>query len=113
MKCAQCDASYIGETERALRIRVQEHHRKTSAVGLHMAEKGHTFSDEDNVKILHTESRTFHRKVAEAIYIGTNNPSLNRDRGRTLPPIYRGILQSCDHTHHRGHVTRVPQGICH
>ena len=51
IECAGCNATYIGETERALRKRLKEHHRESSPVGAHIRDAGHTFSDEQ-VRIL-------------------------------------------------------------
>ena len=98
IQCEDCNASYVGETERRLQKRVTEHHRSSSPVGQHLAEMKHTFSDE-NVKILHKESNWFRRGVAESIHITEEEPELNRDRGRhTLPAIYREIIKSRDDT---------------
>ena len=43
IKCAKCEATYIGETERPLRKRIKEHHRDASPVGAHMTAHKHTF----------------------------------------------------------------------
>ena len=80
IQCDNSDATYVGETKRTLQKRVSEHHRSSSPVGQHLAERKHTFSD-DNVKILHKESNWFRRGVAESIHITEEEPELNRDRG--------------------------------
>ena len=68
----------------------------------------------ENTEILTAESRWFERRVKEAIYIRTLNPSLNRDGGRyNLPPVWdiikkrvkadrprRGGARFCHHEHH-------------
>ncbi len=96
IKCGDCDATYVGETERNLRKRIAEHHRPSSPIGSHMDQNQHTFQQEE-VSVLHQEPDWFRRGVAEAIHIAMENPVLNRDRGRhTLPAIYREIL-TCDH----------------
>ena len=101
VECADCPASYVGETERELKFRVAEHHRlKSSHVCQHLVQAKHTFNDE-GVSVLHREPDYFKRGVAEAIHIDRETPSLNRDRGRhTLPSIYREIItpQSHDQT---------------
>ena len=96
IQCADCDASYVGETERTLKKRVTEHHRSSSPVGHHTSYNHHQFSHSD-VSVLHRDADWFRRGVAEAIHITTQRPSLNRDRGRhTLPAIYREILDPRD-----------------
>ena len=55
IQCDNCPASYIGETERKLGKRVVEHKKETSAVGSHMSENKHQFS-EDSVSVLSRES---------------------------------------------------------
>ena len=98
IKCGDCDATYVGETERCLKKRVAEHHRSSSPVGHHMTHQQHTFS-ESEVSVLHQETGWFRREVAEAIHITSSDPPLNRDRGRhTLPAIYREIITSRDLT---------------
>ena len=97
IKCADCSATYVGETERKLGKRMTEHHKPSSPIGHHLEWNRHTFSDKE-VSILHQESDWFRRGVAEAIHIHQEAPILNRDRGRhTLPAIYRDILPTCDH----------------
>ena len=80
IKCDSCDSHYIGETERKLRKRIQEHHRSSSPVGQHNQEMRHSFSEQE-VAVLHQESDWFRRGVAESIHIATEGPDLNRDRG--------------------------------
>ena len=97
IKCDNCDSHYIGETERKLRKRINEHHRSSSPVGQHNLEMRHSFSEQE-VTVLHQESDWFRRGVAEAIHITTEGPDLNRDRGRhTLPVIYRELLSIESH----------------
>ena len=96
IQCSDCDAAYVGETERSLRKRVSEHHRSSSPVGHHLNQRRHSFSERE-VSILHQEMDWFRRGVAEPIHITRESPTLNRDRGRhTLPAIYREIIQSRD-----------------
>ena len=96
VKCSDCSSNYVGETERNLKKRINEHHRTSSPIGLHMDQRRHSFSAE-GVSVLHQESDWFRRGVAESIHIAMEDPDLNRDRGRhTLPAIYREILPNCD-----------------
>ncbi len=101
IECADCEAKYVGETERSLRKWISEHHRDSSPVGHHMGYQKHSFTS-NNVSVVHQEATWFKRGVAEAIHITLVDPSLNRDRGRhTLPAIYREVLQSRDPSSHR------------
>lgn len=96
IQCGDCDATYVGETERSLRKRVSEHHRSSSPVGEHLQHRKHSFSDQE-VSVLHQEADWFRRGVAESIHITQEEPALNRDRGRhTLPAIYREIINPRD-----------------
>jgi len=97
IKCNDCDASYVGETERSLKARFMEHRRPSSTGSevsghLHSDQEGHDISIEDT-KMLCVESKYFERGVKEAIQIRRLRPSLNRDGGRhTLPSIWNNVL---------------------
>ena len=94
VKCGDCDATYVGETERNLKKRISEHRQVSSPVGHHLNYNKHSLSKE-NVSVLHQENDWYRRGVAESIYIAMEEPILNRDKGRhTLPAIYREILPS-------------------
>ena len=104
IQCSDCNVTYVGETERVLKKRLTEHHKPSSPVGEHIMSHQHTFSNDD-VSILHQDSDWFRRGVAEAIHITTEQPALNRDRGRHfLPALYREIVQSRDHLATRSRV---------
>ncbi len=47
IECADCPASYIGETERPLAKRPKEHRRPEPPVSEHMTEESHRFDRED------------------------------------------------------------------
>ena len=104
--CNDCDASYIGETERQVKKRLQEHQRpsnKSSPVVQHHKSTGHKVNVK-NIRILEKEDNWFRRGIKEAIYIRANNSSLNRDQGRHhLPAVYNRTIRShvtpvsCDH----------------
>ena len=94
IKCDDCDAHYVGETGRALGVRIKEHGKRPSHVHAHCQANNHTFKSEE-VAILHCESNWFRKGVAEAIHIAQESPDINRDQGRhKLPAIYREILHS-------------------
>ena len=105
--CGECDASYVGETERPFKKRLQEHKRpsnKSSPVVEHQQSAGHRI-DETNIKIIEKEEDWFKRGVKEAVHIRANKCNLNRDRGRHhLPAVYNPSIRShvtpvvsCDH----------------
>ena len=98
LECANCDAAYIGETERPFKKRLDEHKRDSSPVAIHMKDTGHHL-DEDKNRIVDRDTRWFQRGVREAIHIRSRSPSLNRDQGRHhLPRTYNVLLQSRDET---------------
>ena len=84
---------YIGETKRTLGERFKEHKNKDrpTAVGEHSQDTGHSFSL-NNSKVLTRESNWTARKIKEAIYIRTKAPSINRDQGYQLAPVYHQLL---------------------
>ena len=77
LTCHDCEASYIGETERALKQRLKEHKKDSSPVGHHMGYKKHKV-DSQNIRIIDRDSRWFQRGFREQ----SRSPTLNRDRGR-------------------------------
>ena len=93
IKCEECEATYVGKTERSLKARFSEHRRPSSTTSeaakhIHTDQPEHTV-ELDNTEILTTEPRWFERGVKEAIYIRALNPSLNKDEGRyNLPPVW-------------------------
>lgn len=102
LQCNDCDAVYIGETERCLGKRVQEHTWKSkksafeehSRLNKHNINKAGKVSINDSqVSVLHQEPGWFQRGVAESTYVMREGPSLNRDGGRhKLPVLYRELL---------------------
>ena len=107
--CQDCASTYIGETARPLATRLQEHqNRSTSAIHEHLQATGHSFSPQET-KILSTEPFLTKRKVKEAIEIKTRRPSLNRDQGFELPPIYNQILTTVHPTQQSSHQASLPQ----
>jgi hypothetical protein len=92
--CGGCTADYIGETGRSVGVRFGEHldtKKSNSAVSEHINKYRHAFPV-DNVKILTSEDHSLKRRVKESIAIRTNRPSLNRDQGYDLPPVYQPLL---------------------
>ena len=109
IKCEgpNCQAVYIGESERTLKTRFQEHKRPSNTTSevyrhIHKDCPSHTVSL-DSTKLLDKEPKWFERGVKEAVYIRAHSPSLNRDGGRhQLPHIWDRVIKthvgSCDTT---------------
>ena len=81
-KCAGCNSCYIGETTRHLDARIDEHLRKDkkSAIYKHIHKNIGCF---DNCKktcfsVLDTANTKFQLKVKEGMYIGWENPDVNK-----------------------------------
>ena len=94
INCHDCDASYVGETGRTLKTHVSEHCRavekmdsSASALAQHAWEHDHHI-DWTSTCVLATES---HYRSREAIFIGRQPSSLNRDRG-ILRNVYDPII---------------------
>ena len=105
LTCQDCEASYIGETERALKQRLKEHLKDSSPVGHHMGYNKHKV-DSQNIRIVDRDSRWFQRGVREAIQIRSRSPTINRGRGRhNLPSVYNTIVWS--------HDTRMTTAVSH
>ena len=85
LSCNMCSSDYIGETERSLKTRTQEHQRRSSApqspVAQHILDTSHKLSSK-NTKVLDTEKDWHRRGIKEALYIRKHTPVLNRDSGR-------------------------------
>jgi len=81
--CNNCNTSYVGQTKRQLKTRINEHEKnvrfdesKYSVITKHMMEKNHTFNWQ-NVKIMDYETNYFKRLISEMIHIKTQDNGLN------------------------------------
>ena len=98
ISCEECEATYVGETERSLKERFGEHRRSSSTTSevskyIHTDNSNHNITLE-KTKILLVEHKWFERGVKEAIHIRALNPSLNRDGGcYNLPPVWKNIIK--------------------
>ena len=70
--------------------------RSNSAIHEHCDKTGHHIKP-DTTTILTSEDNHINRQVKEAIQIKQRKPSLNRDEGLELPPVYNTLLVSRDH----------------
>ena len=80
-----CAEYYIGETEQPVKKRMYQHRHAagegaSSAVYNHLNQAKHNFSD-SNVSIISREKNWFDRGVKEAIFVKSDNPSLNKHGG--------------------------------
>ena len=80
--CAGCNACYIGETERHLSTRINEHLHtdKKSHIYKHLqeSERCKELANADCFSILDYSNTTYQRKIKEALYIKWRKPSLNK-----------------------------------
>ena len=85
IQCKDCPETYIGETLRKTKLRVQHHGRKSSTNDSPMAHHIHHNKHRLDIKdtnILDQETDWTKRGIKEAIYIRKERPTLNRDEGR-------------------------------
>ena len=79
LKCKDCDANYIGKTERILHHRLLEHEKKDKNSAIHqhlLLHKSHRF-DFDNVEILDRADTDYKLQIKELLHINKMKPSLN------------------------------------
>ena len=94
LQCGDCEKDYIGETGRGVGVRFKEHinlKHSTSAITEHMKKAKHKFTT-DQIKILGCEDHVMKRRVKETLAIRKSKPSLNRDLGYELAPVYQQLL---------------------
>ena len=82
VKCQDCEADYIGKTERILYYRIQEHKGESSnkidsAVHEHQLATSHKI-DFDNVKIIDRADSDFKLQLKEVLQIDKRKPLLNK-----------------------------------
>ena len=100
-KCGrtECDDEYIGESARTFGERFREHMRVPSPIKEHQNTTGHEVSL-DNFSIVGREDNSTARNIKEAIFIGVNDPSLNRNIGKfQLPHIWDEVLARSPELH--------------
>ena len=95
--CADCDASYVGQTRRRLSQRLEEHKKcvttgdfNSSALAEHAWTEGHRVAW-DNVAVLASAADLTTRLSMESVHIRTTAHPLNRDRG-ALSAAYDELL---------------------
>ena len=100
IKCKDtvCEDTYIGETKQTLSKRMYQHRRPSSGAGdsavfQHLHATKHSFDNKD-VVILDREHRWFERGVKEAIYVNSEQPTLNKGGGlrHNLAGAYTSVI---------------------
>ncbi|KAI8515712.1 hypothetical protein Bbelb_065250 [Branchiostoma belcheri] len=100
--CEQCGEVYVGETERSLGERTDEHQKSVdrqdgkSALSQHELKAGHGVTNGptlDIVKIIDQGSRKAHRKIKEAVHIQFERVGMNRNEGWELAKSYLPLLR--------------------
>jgi len=104
ISCHDCEASYIGQTKRQLRTRINEHisdiNKKSklpSVISNHRLEFRHDF-EWNNIKwteLLDNESSYYKRLISEMVHIKKQHKGLNKQSDTVLlPNTYLSILES-------------------
>lgn len=85
--CSKCGAVYIGQTRRALKVRVREHlsyihncEAYRSGIAEHSITHKHKICEND-FQLIETESNAVRLNVLESLHIYTNKNNVNRDTG--------------------------------
>jgi len=99
INCLQCDASYVEQTRRFLKSRIDEHRghirrntSQTSVITEHRVNFSHDF-DWENVEVLDEEAHYNKRLISEMIFIKKQSNGLNLHRDtELLDPIYFDII---------------------
>ena len=76
-----CDEEYIGETSRTFGERFKKHLKEPCPMHNYSCITGHT-TTYDNFQIIGRENCGTARTIMESIYVGINNPTLNRNIGK-------------------------------
>jgi len=96
----QCDASYVGQTRRLLKTRIDEHRshirrntNQSSVITEYRLEFSHDF-DWDNVEVLNEKLHYNKRIISEIIHIKKQSYSLNLQHDTdSLDSIYFDIIR--------------------
>ncbi|XP_011859448.1 PREDICTED: uncharacterized protein LOC105556944 [Vollenhovia emeryi] len=97
--CKYCNASYVGQTKRHLKTRINEHAKDImkhvgnhSVVSKHRTSLGHDF-DWSTPHVLHRESNTRRREIAEMVFIKRTKDTINlQNDTENLNDIYDRII---------------------
>ena len=87
IKCAVCNAAYVGQTGRHLITRLKEHQMPSAPVSQHMRKCKTAVSVEATTILASTSRSEAYRLTLEALYIEERRPQINTKdefRSRTL-----------------------------
>jgi hypothetical protein len=103
INCNDCDHSYVGETGRNTRTRIEEHRSNvvkrdpTSLVYQHVRRTGHTMNF-DSFQVLDINDHVKNRRFIESCFTNSQSNAINRCI--TLPEIYKPLArQLCSGRH--------------
>ncbi|KYN15935.1 hypothetical protein ALC57_11828 [Trachymyrmex cornetzi] len=99
INCKECDASYVGQTSKCVKIRMAEHRNhinrntsQSSVITEHRLQTSHDF-DWDNIKILDKESIWNKRLLSEMIHIKKQKHGLNlQNDTHSMDPLYDSLF---------------------
>ena len=97
INCNECNASYVGETKRQLKCRIQEHVANLKkdgqyVINQHMTEHKHTF-DFNGTEILDTEKVWRKRLISEMVHIKLQENPINiKEDTQKLSQYYDNLL---------------------
>ena len=99
--CSVCHNEYVGETERAMCIRCEEHlshtKDKDSKIYKHLQQTCHQGGLDDFKILARNLDSYWPRKITEAIEIHKRNPSSNGDKDYPIRPNLLRLLPSQTH----------------
>ena len=102
--CANCPATYVGQTGRRLNQRLREHRRAVesgdcanSALAEH-AWGCHHPVDWDHLRVLDGHPHLYQRLTLESVHIRSQSNPVNRDLG-TMPQVYNPLVQLASQLH--------------
>ena len=102
-QCGSCPATYIGQTKRNLKKRIDEHKKtpleKLLPIPKHLKDNlSHNF-DFEKVQIVDRKTNKYKRLISEMIYINTHSQTINRQEdtqflSKKYQRIYRFLTSS-------------------
>ena len=107
--CADCSATYIGETGRTLKVRMAEHKRAVKSkdppngIAVHVQKTAHNINWQE-ARILARENNWGRRRVLEALEIQQRRPKMNLDAGLLLDRSWTPFVRPRSGSHVTGSV---------
>ena len=107
--CADCSATYIGETGRTLKVRMAEHKRVVKSkdplngIAVHVQKTAHNINWQE-ARILARENNWGRRRVLEALEIQQRRPKMNLDAGQLLDGSWTPFVRPRSGSHVTGSI---------